>query len=135
MTSTIPPGFELIDVGPGFSATFGPVYIRRADTTLGFRVTERHVNPVAMCHGGALATIIDMSIAAVRSGPGTAAGHLPTISMHVDYLAPSPLGAWVEAAVTLVKTTRTMIFTQTLVTADGTLVARAMGIYRNYEPK
>jgi len=132
MNSTVPPGFELIDLGPGFSAAFGPVYVRRADTTLAFRVAEQHVNPVAMCHGGAIATLVDMSIAAVRAGPGTAAGHLPTISMHIDYLAPSPLGSWVESTVTLVKATKSLIFTQALVAADGALVARGMGIYRNY---
>jgi hypothetical protein len=41
------------------------------------------------------------------------------------------LGAWVEAAVTLVKTTKTLIFTQALITADGDIVARSQAIYCN----
>jgi len=79
-----------------------------------------------------MATFADMQIAAFEPGAGTAASHTPTISMHVDYVAPAPLGAWVEAAVTLVKKTPTLIFTQAIITADGHSVARSHAIYRIY---
>jgi hypothetical protein len=42
-----------------------------------------------------------------------------------------PVGALVEAQVTLVKATRTMLFTQSLMTVDGAIVARSSAIYRN----
>ena len=80
-----------------------------------------------------MATFADMQIAAVIcASPGTADGHQPTISLHVDYLATAPLDAWVEAVVTLVKTTRSLIFTQALIRADGEIVARSQAIYRNF---
>ncbi len=127
-----PAGFELIDVGSGFAERFGPLYLNRHDKRLGFRVAAHHVNPVGSCHGGALATFADMQIVAVRSALGSVR-HFPTISISVDYLAPTPPNAWVEAAVTLVKTTGALVFTQALITADGEIVARSAAIYRRRE--
>ena len=72
-----------------------------------------------------------MQVAVVKTGPGTPAGHMPTIHLDVDYVAPAPLGSWVDLAVSLVKNTRNLIFTQALITADGNVVARSSGIYRN----
>lgn len=129
----VPEGFEPIDLGSGFDARFGPVYMHKDGGRLGFRVASHHLNPVGGCHGGAMATFADMQIAAVRPGLGTKAGHMPTISLSVDYLAPARLDTWVESTVTLVKITRTLAFTQALITADGDPVARSTGIYRNYD--
>src|ERR1700677_423062 len=133
MEATVPQGFEARPLGGGFAEIFGSVYVNHATRAMGFRVAPRHLNPVGVCNGGAMATFADMQIAAVIAGsPGTSEGHQPTISLQVDYLATAPLGAWVEAAVTLVKTTKTLIFTQALITADGDIVARSQAIYRNY---
>jgi acyl-coenzyme A thioesterase PaaI-like protein len=80
-----------------------------------------------------MATFADMQIAAiVRSGLIATERHTPTISLSVDYIAPAPLGAWVEANVILIKETKLMIFTQALITANGQPVARANATYRNY---
>ncbi len=128
----VPDGFEPIDLGSGFNARFGTVYLHQGGGKLGFRVASHHLNPVGSCHGGAMATFADMQIAAVSPGLGTKAGHMPTISLSVDYLAPARLDTWVEAVVTLVKLTRTLAFTQALITADGDPVARSTGIYRNH---
>jgi hypothetical protein len=74
-----------------------------------------------------------MQIAAViAAGPGTAEGHQPKVSLSTDYLAIAPLGSWVESEVTLIKTTRTLIFMQALISANGAIVARSSAIYRNY---
>jgi uncharacterized protein (TIGR00369 family) len=133
---TIPNGFRLIERLGGFGSAFGPVYFNRETTTLGFRVTAYHVNQFETCHGGAIATFADMQIAAiVHSGQLSAAHHMPTINLSVDYIAPAPLGAWVEAAVMLIRTTRRLVFTQTLITVDGKTVARANASYRNHAAK
>lgn len=133
MDAEVPKGFDHLSRGGGFAETFGAVYVNRAKRSLAFRVAPTHLNPVNVCNGGALATFADMQIAAVISaGPGTVERHQPTISLHIDYLAPAPLGAWIEAAVTLAKATRTLIFTQALLSADGEVVARSNAIYRNH---
>jgi acyl-coenzyme A thioesterase PaaI-like protein len=132
-TEPCPPGFEALRLGGGYAEAFGPIFVNRERRTIAFRVAIRHLNPVNMCNGGALATFADMQIAAViERGPGTEAGHQPTISLSIDYLAPARLGAWIEAATTLVRTTRTLIFTQALLSADEEIVARSSAIYRNY---
>ncbi|MDB5680205.1 MAG: thioesterase [Sphingomonas bacterium] len=131
MQVAIPPGFALAPLGKGFSERFGPVYIDRLGRRMAFRVSADHANPVDTCHGGALATFADAHIIAVRAGADEGLAHSPTISLSVDYVAPILLGAWVEAAITLVKVTRTMIFIQSLMTVGGEPVARSSAIYRN----
>ena len=55
---------------------------------------------------------------------------LPTISLQVDYLGASPLGAWVQGEGEVLRTTRNMLFAQGLVTADGVPVLRVSGIFK-----
>ena len=129
-----PPGFTLADLGPGFGARFGPVFLDRSRRRLCFRVGEEHVNPIGTCHGGALTTFADMQLMAIRAGREEGLPHSPTISLSVDFLAPARLGDWVQAEVTQLQQTRTLLFTQALMTADGRPVARANAIYRNYNP-
>jgi uncharacterized protein (TIGR00369 family) len=123
-----PAGFELFDIRGHYDQAFGPLFIDRAGSRLGFRVTERHLNPNGICHGGALAMFADMQVVTV--GPGPAGQYSPTINLSIDYLAPAPLGAWVEAHVIPLKTTRSLIFSQAVMTVDGDPVARATAIYR-----
>ena len=131
MPDTVPEGFSLADLGCGFGRDFGAVYLDRPGRRLGFWVSERHGNATGACHGGAMATFADTQLMALQAGPEEGASHSPTISLALDYLAPAPVGAWVEAAVTLVKATRSMLFTQAIMTVDGQSVARATAIYKN----
>lgn len=124
----VPAGFVAIALAIGYNAGFGPSYVDAVGGKVGFRVAERHLNPVGLCHGGAIATFADLQVVAAGQYHE---GHKPTVSLTIDYVAPAPLGAWVEATVTCIKVTRTLIFTQALITADGKIVARSSAIYRN----
>ncbi|CAN5428184.1 PaaI family thioesterase [soil metagenome] len=135
MSDDVPGGFVPADLGAGFGARFGPVYMDRALGRMGFRVSELHVNPVDGLHGGAMATFADTQLMAIRAGAEEGRSHSPTISLSLDYLAPAKVGDWVEAQVTMVKTTRTMLFTQAIMTVDGNPVARSSAIYRNKEDR
>ncbi|CAG1019841.1 partial acyl-coenzyme A thioesterase 13, partial [Burkholderiaceae bacterium] len=81
---------------------------------LGFRVEARHTNPLGICHGGMMASFCDMLLpmTAHRRVSEIAQRFLPTISLQIDYLAPSPLGAWVQGEAQVLRTTRTMVFAQ-----------------------
>src|ERR1700741_1134206 len=92
----VPEGFAPVDLGPGYSAAFGPVYRHRSESKLGFRVARFHLNPVDACHGGAMACFPDMLVAAIDGGAGSRKGHTPPITMSVDFIAPPRLGSWVE---------------------------------------
>lgn len=130
----VPAGFRPVSAGAGFIAANGPLFLRHEGelVQLGFRVEARHCNPMDICHGGMMATFCDMLLPLVthRRVPEIARRFLPTIALQIDYLAPSPLGAWVQGEAQVLRTTRTMVFAQGLVSADGTPVARCSGIMK-----
>lgn len=135
MTEKVPDGFEPADLGYGYARAFGPVWIDRAGHRMRFRVTDQHTNPAGTLHGGAMATFADAQLIVFRAGAEEGRTHCPTISLSLDYLAPATVGAWVEAVVTFVRQTRTMLFTQAIMTVDGEPVARSSAIYRIQEKR
>jgi len=130
----IPEGFKPRRFGDGFIAANGPLYVKKLDAgiVLGFRVEARHCNPMGICHCDMIATFCDMllPISAHYLSTDVARRFLPTISLQVDYLAPSPLGAWVQGEAQLLRSTRSLVFMQGLVTADGQAVARVSGVFK-----
>jgi uncharacterized protein (TIGR00369 family) len=130
----IPEGFKPRRFGEGFIAVNGPLYVKKLEPgiLLGFRVEPRHCNPMGICHGGMIATFCDMllPISAHYLSTELARRFLPTINLQVDYLAASKLGAWVQGEAELLRATRSMVFMQGVVHADGEAVARASGIFK-----
>jgi uncharacterized protein (TIGR00369 family) len=129
----IPAGFAPLRLSMGLLQAVGPLYGKWADDrlVLGFRVETRHCNPGQVAHGGMLATFADMLLPfASRLQSKTAMGFLPTVHLACDYLAPAPLGSWVEGRAEPVKTTRNLLFAQGLATADGEPVLRTNGIFK-----
>ena len=130
----VPEGFRAREFGGGFMAVNGPLYARKTDAglQLGFRVEERHCNPMGICHGGMMATFCDMlmPIAAHMLSAELGRHFLPTINLQIDYLATAPLGAWVQGEAQLLRATRSLVFMQGLVQADGVAVARTSGIFK-----
>lgn len=130
----VPAGFEPLVVGGEFIAVNGPLYRKRQPDRvwMGFRVEPRHTNPAGICHGGMMASFCDMLLPMCAHDlvPTLAQRFMPTINLQIDYLAPSPLGAWVEGEAQVLRTTATLVFIQGLVTADGAPVARASGIFK-----
>lgn len=123
------------DAGSG-PWNIGVLWYNRAEGRMALHIQERHCNAYASMHGGAMATFVDGQAAAVldyREGDPT--GHTPTISLSVDYIGPVPAGSWLVADVTLLRATRTMIFTQAVMTVNEQVVARSSAIYRNVPGK
>jgi len=138
MTQTppaIPEGFRERQYGDGFIGVNGPLYLRKIDgggVQMGFRVQTRHCNPMGICHGGMIATFCDMllPISAHYLSEQIGQRFLPTINLQIDYMAPSPLGSWVQGEAQLLRSTRSLVFMQGLVQADDTTVARVSGIFK-----
>jgi uncharacterized protein (TIGR00369 family) len=133
----VPGGFKPLPIGGQFMVVNGPLYVRVVEgrAQMGFRVLARHTNPMNICHGGMLATFGDMLLP-VCIHRQSEVGHrfLPTISLQIDYLAPAPLGAWVQGEADVLRVTRTMVFAQGLAQADGTPVMRVSGIFKIGQP-
>ena len=128
-----PPGFHALPIPIGFLQVNGPLYVKVAGNTLklGLRVEMRHCNPMKICHGGMLATFIDMQMPFTISYQGHAEGRfMPTVQLTQDYMAPAPLGSWLEGEAQVLKATRSLIFAQCLVTADDALCLRANGVFK-----
>lgn len=132
--SAVPPGFEPLPAGGEFIAANGPLYLFHEGEVvkIGFRVESRHTNPLGILHGGMMASYCDMLLPISVHRKHKEVGHrfLPTISLQIDYLSAVPLGAWVEGEASALRTTRTLVFAQGLVTADGVPAARVSGIFK-----
>ncbi len=130
----VPDGFVARQFGGGFISVNGPLYVRRIDVgvQLGFRVEPRHCNPMGICHGGMMATFCDMLLPISAHAVSKEVGNrfLPTINLQIDYLAASPLGSWVQGEAQVLRVTRSLVFMQGLVEADGVAVARVSGIFK-----
>ncbi|MFM6992840.1 MAG: PaaI family thioesterase [Rhodoferax sp.] len=130
----VPEGFKPRNLGGGFMGVNGPIYFRKFEggIQLGFRVEERHCNPMGVCHGGMIATFADMVCATGGHATSEAAKNrfLPTISLQLDYMAPARLGSWVQGSASVLRATRSMLFLHGLVTADGEPAARISGIFK-----
>lgn len=133
-----PPGFKPVRMGGEFIDTVGPLYLRREGgvVQVGFRVEPRHCNPMGVCHGGMLASFCDMLLpmSAQRKSAQIGRRFLPTISLQIDYLAPAPLGAWVQGEADALRVTRTLAFIHGLVSADGEPALRASGVFKLGKP-
>jgi len=132
---TPPPGFVQLPIAAGFAADFGPIYGRREGERVwfGFRVEDRHLNPRAVAHGGALATFADMQLAALMRMGRLVAKQSPTISLSLDYLAPAKAGDWVEGEIMLVKRTGRLAFSESVLSVEGAPVARSRAIFAHAE--
>jgi len=130
----MPSGFRPAPIGGPFIAANGPFYARLEGERiqLGFRVEERHCNPLKICHGGMLASFADMLMpsAVLYQAAGKVRRFLPTISLQVDYLSAAPLGAWVQGEADLLRETRNLVFAQGLVQADGLPCMRVSGVFK-----
>ncbi len=129
-----PPGFVAVggQCGP-FILHSGPLYGRLVgdELTLGVRVLERHTNPLGCAHGGLLSSLADMLLAASAMYRVEGRGQvLPTISLQLDFLALVRLGEWVEGRAQILRSTRTLIFSQACFEVDGQPVLRASGILK-----
>ena len=130
----IPEGFAPLVAGGPYIQHNGPLYVLHQGNVVkfGFRVEPRHTNPMGNLHGGMMASFCDMllPLSVHYQDAALADRFLPTISLQIDYLAPSPLGCWLEGTAQLLRATRSMVFAQGLVTADGVPCARASGVFK-----
>ena len=130
---TPPAGFvELTDPGP-FLAHVGPLYIRTsgdAGPVLGLCAGDAHCNASGAIHGGPLASLCDSACGhAIRAQADDAITGAVTISLTIDYLAPSQRGEWLEARTTVEKLGARLAFADCCVTANGRQVVRARAVF------
>jgi acyl-coenzyme A thioesterase PaaI-like protein len=134
----IPPGFAPRPLGGGFMELAGPLYVRRDAAgrgTFGLLIEPRHCNVKDMCHGGMLAALADVVLGIGGLEQAEVKGFFITVSLSQDFLAPVPLGSWLEAEVELLARTRTTMFVQGVFRVRGEATLRASGVFRLPRPE
>ena len=138
LDDAVPAGFVPRPVGGGFMEAAGPLYVRR-DTagrgTFGLLVEPRHCNAKGMCHGGMLAALTDVVLGIGGLEQAGVKGFFITVSLAQDFLAPVPLGSWIETEVELLRRTRTTMFVQGVFRVRGEAVLRSSGVFRLPRPE
>lgn len=124
-----PAGFRPVETASGFGALIGPIHELHEDgaIVLGFHVAEKHLNRVKIVHGGMLTAFADMTMGAVLRVNGLAG---VTVRMTQDLMAPCHLDDWVEGRAAASRITKTMVFVECEVRANGRLALTASGVFR-----
>ncbi len=116
----------------GFLAGVGPLLWRRdpGGLAMGFRVAERHCNPVGTCHGGMPMTLADVVMGFGLGDRLDEGRFVPTVGMSADFLAPAPLGTLVWGRAEVLRRGGRTGFAQCLLRAGDAMVLRASGVFQ-----
>jgi uncharacterized protein (TIGR00369 family) len=132
MTEAIPDGFE-----PHFrkSPFTDPWELSDARSTersvhMGLRLAKAHTNARGLIHGGLIASLADnaMGYSCAQATGWTTS--FVTISLAVDFVGSAEIGQWLAVECDVIRTGSTICFAQSLIKADGVVIARANATFR-----
>jgi uncharacterized protein (TIGR00369 family) len=130
----VPAGFKALDLpANAFLNANGPIYAKMdgEHLLLGLHVEDRHCNSMGLCHGGMLLTLADLAFTIGVNVQAGLSRFLPTVSVTCDFIGAAPKGAWLQARVDVLRTTRNLGFAQGMLRlGDGTPIARISGILK-----
>jgi len=135
MQTQVPEGFTEFPSRSGFVDQSGPYYFggKRGDSVIfGFLAEQRHTNPAGMVHGGALVTFADTVMGSVVWH--TMERPCATISLNSEFVSGALPGRWIEAEVTLIRSTRTLVFIKSVLTSGEHVLMNTSGIWKLFEP-
>ena len=133
-SSDIPEGFAPDLPKSPITDPWEPLYSKRTEkaVVLGLRVAKPHTNGQGLVHGGLIATLVDnaMAYSCRQVMGGWASSWMATISLTVDFVGPAQIGQWLTVESDVIKTGKTICFAQSLIKADGNVIARANATFR-----
>ena len=102
-----------------------------SESTIGFTPKPEHLNTFAVTHGGAIMTLLDVTLAAAARSVQPEMG-VVTIEMKTSFMRPAPGdGSRLTAKGRLIHRTVTLAFTEaTLFDAQGHACAHATGTFK-----
>lgn len=116
-------------VGPFFTSTTG--LTGSEPLRYGFRVQAHQCNPSGVCHGGMLATFLDLVLGHGGKTAHAITGNTATISMTMDFLSAAQLHDWVESRVNILhRTPRTSFVDALLVGPNDRPLVRGSAVFR-----
>ena len=128
----VPDGFEPHFRKSPFTDPWEPLYSQRTDgaVILGLRLAKPHTNSRGLIHGGLIAALADNAMGHSCAHVMGGVSSLVTISLAVDFVGTAEVGQWLAVESDVVKTGRTICFAQSLIKADGVVIARANATFR-----
>lgn len=128
----IPEGFEPHFRKSPLTDPWEPLYSRRTDraVTVGVRLASAHTNSRGLVHGGLIATLADNAMGYSCAQAMGWTSSLVTISLAVDFVDSAEIGQWLAVEPEVIRTGSTICFAQSLIKADGVVIARASGTFR-----
>lgn len=115
----------------GLPETARPLWVREAPEgrVFGFEAREAHANARGAIHGGMLAAYMDHTLGlTVRHAVGGRA--VATAQLDLHYLAAGRVGTLVEGRGKVVRLTRSLVFVRGTLTAEGSALLSATGIWK-----
>jgi uncharacterized protein (TIGR00369 family) len=98
-----------------------------------FRLSERYTGPPGYCHGGIIATILDDAMSKLNKLRDVIAA---TSRLTIEYIKPVPLRTTLRAeSRELYKRGRRLVRIAEICNQEGTVLARARGVFVIIDPK
>src|SRR3954469_10719713 len=115
-----PAGWSVLHPDDPFNRKNGPFFIadpfeatETEPARIGFRVGAHNCSFAGICHGGVIASVLDIALGqSIQRACGAA--HTPTMSLAIDFVRRADVGEWLESRVRILKMTRSVAFCDTL---------------------
>lgn len=133
MTSTdIPAGFEPLSRKSPLTEPWEPIYARTTEraVVIGLRLARPHTNGRGLIHGGLIAALADNAMGYSCAQVTNWTTSFVTVSLSIDFVGSAEIGQWCSIESDVIKTGKTICFAQSLIKADGVVIARASGTFR-----
>jgi uncharacterized protein (TIGR00369 family) len=134
--TTVPADFVLHTRSSAVTKPWEPIYASQRDGSfqLGLIIAEAHCNSRQMLHGGVIAALADNAMGLTLAHTSGRVGSIVTTSLSVDYFGLGKIGQWLEIVPRLVSAGKSSGVVDALISADGTVVARANACFRILPP-
>ncbi len=132
ISSDIPQGFEPHFRKSPFTDPWEPLYSKRTGKAviIGLRLAKPHTNARGLIHGGLIASLADNAMGYSCAEVAGWVSSLVTISLSIDFTGTAEIGQWLSVESDVIKSGSTICFAQSLIKADGIVIARANGTFR-----
>ncbi len=130
----IPEGWSPFEVKSHYSQSIAPMYVRRDPPGLAFLANEGHSNLNGVVHGGALATLADISLFVLATG-GNSAMNGATLSLNMNYLRPGRLGQFIHAEGRIVREGSSIIFVEGSLLAGSEELITFNGVIKRFRSR
>ena len=126
-----PPGFVAAGFSPGFLDRGGPYWLRasEAETIVGLRIDDGHLNYQDVAHGGVLTTLADVALSWCLYRSETPPLAVATATLTVNFLGAARLGQWLEAEARIDRIGRQLAYTSGTIRCGDQAIATMTGVF------